>query len=65
MYKRGGVGPVMNRDGKEIPLEHDEGYQSLKKRTRADYRLIKPVRRSRQVPKSMADGIKALWEAML
>jgi hypothetical protein len=65
MYKSGEIGLATTLDGKEIPLEQDEEYKSLKKRTPADYRLIKAVRRAQPIPKDVADGVEALWEAML
>ena len=65
MYKTGEIGLATGPDGKEIPLEQDEAYKELKKRTPADYRAIKAVRRARPLPRNVADGIKTLWEVML
>ncbi len=65
MYKTGEIGPTITLDGKEIPLEQDEEYKALKKRTPADYRDIKAVRRARPLPRDLTEGIKKLWEVML
>jgi hypothetical protein len=65
MYKTGEIGLTTTPDGKEIPLEENETYKDLKRRTPADYRVIKAVRRARPLPRDVADEIKALWEVML
>jgi hypothetical protein len=65
MYKTGEIGRTITPDGKEVPLEEDEGYKELKKRTPADYRTITPIRRARPLPRDLADGIKMVWEVML
>jgi hypothetical protein len=65
MYKKGEIGPSLTSDGKEIPLEEDQAYKALKKRAPEDYRAIKAIRRARPLPRAVADGIKALWKAML
>ena len=65
MYKTGEIGPAMTLDGKEIPLEQDEEYKALKKRTPADYRDIKAVRRAKPLPRDLTEGIKKLWDVML
>ncbi len=65
MYKTGEIGPTTTPDGKEIPLEQDEEYKALKRRTPADYHAIKSVRRARPLPRDVADAIKALWKVML
>jgi hypothetical protein len=65
MYKKGEIGPTLTPEGKVIPLDRDQEYITLKKRTPEDYRAIKAVRRARRLPKGVADGIKTLWKAML
>jgi hypothetical protein len=65
MYTKGEIGPALTSEGKEIPLDRDQAYIALKKRTPEDYRAIKAVRRARPLPKGVADGIGTLWKAML
>ena len=63
-YESGGLQAFKPGVGK-IPLEKDEAYQDLKKRTPADFRTIKPIVRARPIPREIAGELAALWKALL
>jgi hypothetical protein len=56
---------VVDEDGKPVPLDQDEEYQELKKRTPSDHRKIKVDQRARPIPADFAAQIDAIWHVML
>ena len=56
---------VIDEDGEPIPLDQNEEYQELKKRTPSDHRKIKVDQRARPIPADLAAQIDAIWHLML
>lgn len=56
---------VLDEDGKPVPLDQNEEYQELKKRTPPDHRKIKVNQRAQPIPADLAAQIDAIWHLML
>jgi hypothetical protein len=56
---------VVDEDDKLVPLDQNEEYQELKKRTPLDHRKIKVDQGARPIPADLAAQIDAIWHVML
>ena len=65
LSKAGHIRTFSLKGGKEIPLDDDEDFKELKRKTPADYRTIKANRKARPIPRDLADRLQKLWGDML
>jgi hypothetical protein len=64
MHEKGRL-VVVDEDDKSVPLDQNEEYQELKKRTPSDHRKIGVDQRARPIPADLAAHIDAVWHVML
>jgi hypothetical protein len=57
--------PNLDEQGKPVPLEQDEEYQELKKKTPSDHRNIKTERHARPIPAALAARVESVWHTTL